>query len=356
MNTELEALIVRFERLEHVNAALESRIATVECGSHRERRKLRTQVGLTLLALVCVLFLSPGNRQAIAQGYGITLASLNTRLTAVEAKTQFQSADSAARSTTFSRCNLIVNDGGGSTDTLVTNAAGNGLGNLIIGYNQGGRADASGDIRTGSHNLILGDGNNYSSYGGLVVGFLNTISAQYACVSGGSFNAASGQYASVSGGYGNLAGSYFASVSGGNQNIANNLYSSISGGNGNTASGQYASVSGGNGNAASNTYSSVSGGAQNTAGGIYSSVSGGQSSTASGQYTSVSGGYQNAARGNNATVSAGYGNTADGYVASISGGIGNSVGVLAHYATVSGGNGVAESDHYGWAGGAYRYP
>jgi hypothetical protein len=275
MNTELEALIVRFERLEHVNAALESRIATVECGSHRERRKLRTQVGLTLLALVCVLFLSPGNRQAIAQGYGITLASLNTRLTAVEAKTQFQSADSAARSTTFSRCNLIVNDGGGSTDTLVTNAAGNGLGNLIIGYNQGGRADASGDIRTGSHNLILGDGNNYSSYGGLVVGFLNTISAQYACVSGGYANVASGQYASVSGGYGNLAGSYYASVSGGFINIASGQYSSISGGYNNVAPGQYSSVSGGFGNTAEGSETSISGGLFNLAIGPFSSVSGG---------------------------------------------------------------------------------
>ena len=43
-----------------------------------------------------------------------------------------------------------------------------------------------GDVRTGSHNLVLGDENNYSSYGGQVAGSDNTISNGYASVSGGS--------------------------------------------------------------------------------------------------------------------------------------------------------------------------
>ncbi len=73
-----------------------------------------------------------------------------------------------------------------------------GLGNLILGYNAAG--NNSGDVRTGSHNLILGDQNNYESYGGIVAGYNNTISGAYASVSGGTGNTASGYTASVSGG------------------------------------------------------------------------------------------------------------------------------------------------------------
>ena len=45
--------------------------------------------------------------------------------------------------------------------------AGNGLGNLVIGYNE---LRGAGDDRSGSHNLVIGSRNNYSSHGGLVGG------------------------------------------------------------------------------------------------------------------------------------------------------------------------------------------
>jgi len=63
--------------------------------------------------------------------------------------------------------NLHIRDGSGDTAGQV-----NGLGNLIIGYNE---IIGSGDNRTGSHNLILGSRNNYGSYGGLVAGYNDTI-------------------------------------------------------------------------------------------------------------------------------------------------------------------------------------
>ncbi len=85
----------------------------------------------------------------------------------------------------------IVNDSG------TTDGAVDGLGNLIVGYNE---LRGLGDDRTGSHNLIVGDEHNYSSYGGLVAGHFNTISGLFASVSGGRSNTASGQYSSVSGG------------------------------------------------------------------------------------------------------------------------------------------------------------
>jgi len=70
-------------------------------------------------------------------------------------------------STTFSGCNVIVNDDGGSTNAIVTNGAGQGVGNLIIGYNSLGNS-YYGDFRTGSHNLVIGDFTDYSSFGGIV--------------------------------------------------------------------------------------------------------------------------------------------------------------------------------------------
>src|SRR5262245_27305506 len=67
----------------------------------------------------------------------------------------------------------------------------NGLGNLIIGYNASRNDPGSPDIRTGSHNLILGDQQNYASYGGIVAGQFNSILGPYASVTGGAGNTAS---------------------------------------------------------------------------------------------------------------------------------------------------------------------
>lgn len=61
--------------------------------------------------------------------------------------------------------------GSGSTEGTV-----NGRGNLIVGYNE--RLVGDTNIRTGSHNLVVGAFNNYSSYGGQVIGYNNTISSQ----------------------------------------------------------------------------------------------------------------------------------------------------------------------------------
>jgi hypothetical protein len=62
--------------------------------------------------------------------------------------------------------NLNIRNGLG-----VTNAAPNGLGNLIVGYNE----NTNGLPRTGSHNFVVGAEHGYFSYGGLVAGFNNLI-------------------------------------------------------------------------------------------------------------------------------------------------------------------------------------
>ncbi len=100
-------------------------------------------------------------------------------------------------------------------------AAINGEGNLIVGY------DESPGSQIGSDNLVLGDKQTYLSYGAVL---------------GGEGNTASGEDTDVFG-KGNTAGSEWASVSGGSGNIASGGYASVSGGEKNTASGEDSSVS-----------------------------------------------------------------------------------------------------------------
>ncbi len=103
----------------------------------------------------------------------------------------------------FNRTNVQVQSGASTT-----NAAVNGLGNLIVGYNEirANPPPDSGYTRTGSHNLVLGSQNGYASFGGLVAGYQNVIVGDYASVAGGQTNRAFANYSSVSGGTGNRAG------------------------------------------------------------------------------------------------------------------------------------------------------
>jgi hypothetical protein len=235
----------------------------------------------------------------------------------------------------FTACNVHVVSGSGATDGAV-----NGRGNLIIGYNEDAASFpalpgiTSGNNypsqRGGSHNLIVGPGHSYTSYGGLVAGYVNSVTNIYSTVTGGAQNFASGKYSSVSGGGGNNAtgnnttgnfgGGDFSSVSGGIFNTASGILSSVSGGWLNKASSMYSTVSGGAFNAASGLASSVSGGAINTASVYASSVSGGAQSFASGEYSSISGGTLNHASGDFSSVNGGRENTASGKLSVVSGG------------------------------------
>jgi hypothetical protein len=137
---------------------------------------------------------------------------------------------------TFSGMNVQVVSGSGSTDGTV-----NGVGNLIVGYNEDGAAAT----RTGSHNLVVGIDHEYTSFGGLVAGAVNTISAAFASVSGGTRNTASGLASSVSGGDENTASANYSNVSGGDENTASGSWSSVSGGYRNTANGVTSTIGGG---------------------------------------------------------------------------------------------------------------
>ena len=287
MNTELYGLQNRLQGLEQANAVTRSENAQIRVQNAQVReqydqiraqfetsmrhhsqeiRRSRIQIGLALFALIGAIFLSPANRQAIAQGYGVTLASLNTRLLAVENKTKFVCIGGDGDMHVIGT-NLHIENGLGATNgnpgnplsDFAADSQVNGKGNVIVGYNEM-RAPVDPDVRTGSHNLIVGLQQNYSSIGGINVGHSNTISAPYASVSGGRGNTASGVYSSVSGGISNQAVGVASSVSGGATNEAIGAASSVSGGNFNRTFDIFCSVSGGFGNTARGLASSVSGG------------------------------------------------------------------------------------------------
>jgi hypothetical protein len=96
----------------------------------------------------------------------------------------------------------------------------NGPGNLIVGYNESRAEFGEDDIRTGSHNIIVGSHHNFSRFGGIVVGRFNTISGDFASVSGGFVNTAGGSSSSISGGEFNSVSGAASSVSGGIGNLA----------------------------------------------------------------------------------------------------------------------------------------
>lgn len=208
----------------------------------------------------------------------------------VEDKTQFVSiSDDAIEGLRgphmiLEKVNLHVRSGTGTTDD---GASPTGLGNIVIGYNE----SESTPERTGSHNLVVGSGHEYTSTGGIVAGIDNSISGLGASVLGGTNNSASGELAVVSGGAFNQAIGEESAVSGGVSNFATALRASASGGAQNTVSGIAASIVGGSGGAA---------------GGFASCISGGQSGIASGDQSSVTGGQSNSAFGNKAAVSGGF--------------------------------------------------
>jgi hypothetical protein len=185
--------------------------------------------------------------------------------------------------------NLRIVNGRGVTHCFVGEPnCPNGLGNLIVGYNELRSTDPSctfptvcEDIRTGSHNIVVGAENNFQSDGGLVVSDISDITGVSSAVVGGFRNTASGARAVVVGALDSRASSTGAVVVGGDNNTASGAGATVSGGSNNTASGDDATVSGGDSNTASGLFNAtVSGGNNNTASGSFATtVSGGQGIT-----------------------------------------------------------------------------
>ena len=262
--------------------------------------------------------------------------SLAIRLAAVEAKlqdvTRIPAGIGGQPTVQFSGVNVQIVDGTGDTGCDDANTTFyepcNGRGNLIVGY-----AENPFGPRTGAHNIVGGEGNSWTSFGGAVFGVFNTIGDDYATVTGGYSNVADGRYSMVTGGDDNHAQGQTSVVAGGYGALASGTSATVSGGSGNSATGDASTVSGGRDNTASQAQctnlgysaSSVSGGEGNIASGCSASASGGRTSEAYGAYSSVSGGIANLAYGENSSISGGYSGVAIGLTSSISGGYDHTV-------------------------------
>lgn len=216
-----------------------------------------------------------GARDSIAL-LSAALSGMDNRLAALERVLHNVSRSADGATIYFDSVNVVVRNGTGSTEST------NGVGNLVVGYNEsrGGGWEGN-DVRTGSHMVVIGSKQNYSSFGGIVAGTTNTVDGTYSSVTGGRYNNANGPSSSVVGGIWNTASGEAATTSGGNRNQASGTYSSVSGGERNIASGNSASVSGGADNKSSEFAASVHGGMSNTASGWAASVLGGSGITVS---------------------------------------------------------------------------
>jgi hypothetical protein len=183
---------------------LQNRLEALEQQTYTVQRQLRWWRGLAcgLIVLAVLTWALPAGT---APG-----KSLEQRVAALETLLIHFSRDS--NNVFVTGANLHIVNGLGATTTT------NGLGNLIVGYNE--PTDTSDQIacgaldRTGSHNVVVGSKNSFTRFGGLVVGWTNAITGDFASVSGGDANTASGDFASVSGGNQRIAPGEFDWVAG----------------------------------------------------------------------------------------------------------------------------------------------
>lgn len=213
----------------------------------------------------------------------------------------------------LSRANFQIVNGLGATNGLVGNigevnpeiTVTNGMGNLIIGYNEDLSSSSDPDIdRSGSHNIVGGIGAEYSSFGGAILGREGESSGAYASVLGGVNNEARGSYSTVLGGGGDDSGTLDA-------NIASGVLSTISGGHSNKATGQNSSIAGGLSNRAAQFASVVLGGQSNFSDATAAVVCGGMKNKAFAPHSHVCGGDSNRANGTFSNVGGGFNRTAD---------------------------------------------
>jgi hypothetical protein len=178
----MDALHARLDALEHQIQTLHQQAYAVD---RRLRWWRRLAYGLGVLGFI------GWTVQAGTPTSG-SLLPLPDRFAALERKLAPLTFDAATNELRITGVNLRLLNGLGATDTT------NGLGNLIVGYNE--PRDSGETEQTGSHNVVVGKQHQFSSFGGLVVGLQNEIRGAFASVCGGVHNRAAGEHAAIGGG------------------------------------------------------------------------------------------------------------------------------------------------------------
>src|SRR6516225_9974178 len=184
----LEALEQQTEQLKHQTQALAAQTQALQAHTRTVERRLRWWRGFAWgMVLLTVLSRSLHSGTAADTPPGAMAA----RMATLEDKLSTMSFDATANEVVISGANLRIVNGLGQTGTT------NGLGNLIVGYNE--ERGSGQDNRTGSHNVVVGMQHNFPNVGGIVVGWFNEIRGGWSSVSGGISNTARGYGSSVSG-------------------------------------------------------------------------------------------------------------------------------------------------------------
>jgi len=205
--------------------------------------------------------------QIEAGGTGDCACDIPESVTALDA---YMTIDEDRHAITFTGANIYVQNGLGATNGDPADpkhddaAVANGLGNLIIGYDEdAGPYDYPASEKTGSHNLIVGRFHTYTSVGGLVAGSRNYLVGPFAGILGGRVNTAAGGQSTVSGGSQNTAAGDDSTVAGGEFNAAAVDESIVVGGTNNIANAEASVILGGADNITSAAHSVVLGGQAN---------------------------------------------------------------------------------------------
>ena len=172
---------------------------------------------------VSTLNTTVANLDTAFDGLEATVNGFDGRISSLEHKTAPMNREliRGHDAITFRSVNLHLQNGTGTTDGTV-----NGLGNLIVGYDEA----LTTSEKTGSHNIVLGRNHTYTSFGGLVGGTNNTISGPNSIALTGSGNVASKDSAVVISGFSNISDGFRSVVTGGWQNQVTGSWSVVSGG------------------------------------------------------------------------------------------------------------------------------
>ncbi len=197
---------------------LDSTVSLLKAQSNALSVQLNTQ-SATIAAMQTALNKEVADRIAYAD------AAANTALTSAKSYSDNRLAPVSDKLTHVSRsgtnlfitgANVFVRNGAGSTT-----GSSNGLGNLIVGYNESrNQGAANPDVRTGSHNLIVGTGANFSRNASIITGVNNTSNGNHASVLGGTGNFATGTFSTVVGGFNNNTVGNWSTILGGRDRTA----------------------------------------------------------------------------------------------------------------------------------------
>jgi hypothetical protein len=214
----------RLASLETTVASLQQAVSALQTENAAQSTLLQSQAS-AIEALQSALTKQIADSKAYTDSMGTsTLASAKTY-------TDGKVAPLADKLTHFSRngnevyitgANLNIRNGLGHSYASL-----NGLGNLVVGYNELRTGTDAVNTRTGSHNLVIGLQNNFSSAGAIVAGSNNNSTNYMASVYGGTGNTASGLYAHISGGYNNTASGNWSNIGGGRDKVASSTLANL---------------------------------------------------------------------------------------------------------------------------------